>query len=242
MNSSSPGTGFLERLQRLEARLRPIWHNGRPPKNDPKAGPHWVFPGTRRPVSVGCAEAFFLSNVARASCAVTAFEIGTGFGFSSWWLAQGLEGREGSWLGSIDDYSEGKKGRDRFDFACLGAKLLDMEDRMRYFIGVSPVDVVKAVGSRTLDLAFIDGGHHGEQPVLDYLALEPFLADNSLLIFHDVNPRYSVGEAVRRALHDGWRTVRVPSSCDIVVCYRRSDAISVVESAYLAATEHRLVY
>ncbi len=54
--------------------------------------------------------------------------------------------------------------------------------------GVSPEDVDRVVGDcfdGPIDFCFVDGLHTNEQVLIDYRALEPHLADDAVLLFHD---------------------------------------------------------
>jgi len=54
--------------------------------------------------------------------------------------------------------------------------------------GISPQDVGTAVAEHldgSIDFCFIDGLHTNEQIVLDYKAVQPFLTENGVMLFHD---------------------------------------------------------
>lgn len=58
---------------------------------------------------------------------------------------------------------------------------------MRVMLGFSPQDVPMALdASDPVELVFIDGQHTNEQMWADYESVRPFLADQHILLFHDV--------------------------------------------------------
>jgi predicted O-methyltransferase YrrM len=108
------------------------------------------------------------------------FGIGNGFGWST--VAMRLLWPEPS-LTVLDNCSE---GHDAVLAASLtrdilqgigGGLLLNLE---------SPKFVADAIGNRTVSLVLIDGGHSDEQQTLDFRAVQPFLADEHVVLFHDV--------------------------------------------------------
>lgn len=61
----------------------------------------------------------------------------------------------------------------------------------------APTGVPALLQGRTIDFAFIDGGHFGEQPLRDVDAVLPFLpSERFLLVFHDTQC-----DAVSRGVH-----------------------------------------
>jgi len=71
------------------------------------------------------------------------------------------------------------------DMAKNIAKRLGTENMTDFRVGLSPNDVQKVIGERKIDFAFIDGGHFGEQPTKDFLAVLPYLSDKCAVLFHD---------------------------------------------------------
>jgi len=66
-------------------------------------------------------------------------------------------------------------------------------------VGLSPNNVPEVIGERKIDFAFIDGGHFGEQPTKDFLAVLPYLSDKCAVLFHDNNFNRYVYRAVIEA-------------------------------------------
>lgn len=183
---------------------------------------------------MGRIEAKTLKNVAQFLPAATALEVGTGFGYSSWWIAAGmaLGGSAKPWLTSLDSQSEGDLADQGKAFAEAGAERLRLTHIVRYIVGNSPEDVEACLDGRTLDIAFIDGDHRGNQPLLDYCALKGHMKKDALLLLHDIDPRYSVGKAVAAALEDGWSLVTLPTSCRLGACYKSVYAFDCFMSAF----------
>lgn len=240
MNKISPDE-FLRRIRILQAQLTPIWENGRPPKIDPHEGPHWTLPGRSRPVSIGRVESYLLFNLVVHTVARKVFEIGTGFGYSSWWLAGGTAQLDGQrWLGSLDNYTEGTLGIDGFNFAKSGASRLGLADFVHYFWGNSPDIVSQSIGRQRIDLVFIDGDHLGNQPIIDYQAVVQFLHSKSIVVFHDATERYSVPRAILMAKKDGWIPIVLPTSCDMAVCIKDQTQRVLIEKSFQLARNFHL--
>jgi hypothetical protein len=85
------------------------------------------------------------------------------------------------------------------DMAKNIAKRLGVENVIDFKVGLSPNDVPKVIGERKIDFAFIDGGHFGEQPTKDFLAVLPYLSDKCAVLFHDNNFNRDVYRAVIEA-------------------------------------------
>lgn len=229
-------TPFLTSLEPVHAELQAIWPGGRESSCCPNDGRHYTMKGHSRPVSVGQVEARLLYNLAVSSGAKRAFEIGTGFGYSSFWLGAAIFRNHAvdGWLGSIDNHSEGGVGQTGLEFAVAGSKLLGLDQTTKYFVGTSPVDLYKHI-SEPIDLGLIDGNHSGMQPSDDYQGLKPFLSDSSLLIWHDVQSRYTVGAGLAAAIKDGWSPIVFPTSCRLCVCYKRLSDWDLAMSSFEAA-------
>lgn len=101
------------------------------------------------------------------------------------------------------------------------AEMLGLSKYIDFCIGLSPDDVASVVAGRKLEYVLIDGGHCGDQPLKDWLAVKPFLADSCVVVFHDCHP---VAEPVRRALANaeielGTAAVHLPTRCALsIVC------------------------
>jgi predicted O-methyltransferase YrrM len=160
-----------------------------------------------------------LYNLVWMSRVSTAFEIGTGFGYSSFWIAAGMARNEGGkkWFGSLDNHSEGGLGESGIRFAIPSAKTLGLDAIINYFSGTLRDDLNFILNGKVLEMCFVDGNYRGDQPLTDYHGLRPFLREGSCIIWHDVNDRYTVSETVAEAERDGWRTIALPSSCNLAV-------------------------
>lgn len=152
------------------------------------------------------------------------YEIATAFGMSSFFIATAME-KTGGHLISADAYIEEEMEDFLYDhestkahvetiaelleqkrhsklprglqFAIEGALELQVDSVVDYRIACSPEGVPGLLEGRVLDFAFIDGGHFGEQPILDVKSVLPYLnRDRFLMMFHDTQC-----EAVARAVH-----------------------------------------
>lgn len=233
---------FLEMLNQIHCDLEAIWPNGREADCCGADGNHYRLCGFRRPVSIGRVEARLLYNLTRRSRARRAFEVGTAFGYSSFWIGAAVrENRvNDGWVGSIDNHSEDSAGENAFSFARSKAEQLGLSDIIQYYIGNSPQDL-DAILVEPIDIAFIDGNHHGEQPKSDYEGLRPYLTNSSFLIWHDVQAQYGVASGISAAIADGWCPVVFPTSCRICVCYRGQDQWKTLLTSYLAAEKLELL-
>lgn len=210
---------FLARINQLHSELDVIWPHGRDPVCSKNDGPHYTLRGYKRPVSIGRVEAYLLYNVVRLFSAHRGCEIGTGFGYSSFWIGAGIRslGR-GGFFGSVDDLSEGMLGDRGTVFARRWAEKLELSEINDYYAGRSP-EVLATLSLDELDFIMIDGNHNGDQPMADYKGLKPYLCSDSLLIWHDVQSKYSVNHAVAESMKDGWSVVTFPTSCRLAISY-----------------------
>ena len=234
---------FLSGIRLVQERLTPIWLSGRRPDAIPGSGYHWTLPGFSRPVSVDRIEAFFLYNLAVALRIQSAVEIGTGFGYSTLWLAGGVYevwGDEG-WVGTIDSLKEGGLGAIGTDFAAWAVEYLGLGHVITRLVGTSPTDVAGLVGGRRVELAFIDGNHQGEQPLRDFMSLTRHLAARGVVVWHDFDKRYSVPRVVEKAAELGFAYRVFPTSCGVAVSYREPTVEGWVEIAFRAAANHDFV-
>jgi predicted O-methyltransferase YrrM len=194
--------------------LRPVWPAGRNSLTDD--GGHWVLEECDRPVSVSTKEAVLLALLAADLAPDAIVEIGTGFGYSSAWLAYGAWIRRG-WtrLITVDDGSESTSGEAARRVRSELHRRLGIEG-VEALEGSSPgvlADVEIPAGS----LGFIDGNHHGNQPLLDYQAVR-LCCSGGLVVFHDNDHgRYTVGRAVDAAQSDGLSVTTLRTSCSMAV-------------------------
>ncbi|MCS7466959.1 class I SAM-dependent methyltransferase [Stieleria sp. ICT_E10.1] len=186
----------------------------------------WMYklPDRKFPYSLTFEEGMMMHYLVAANELKSGYEIATAFGFSSFFLATAFE-KTGGHLISADAYIEEEMEHYIYDhataqehveklrqlhrdkqydqlprglqFALEGAATLNIESVVDYEIACSPEGVPELLGDRTLDFAFIDGGHFGEQPVLDVKSVLPYLhPERFLMMFHDTQ-----GEAVAKAVH-----------------------------------------
>jgi predicted O-methyltransferase YrrM len=204
--------GFLPGLAPLHERLVRA-----PPGDARHRHDHsWRLPDKLFPYSCTDEEGLAMARVIQANGLRRGFEIATAFGFSSAYLGLALKAAGGR-LVSLDCYVEEWKESFEYDdaelaaataeirrkvaagelpsglrFARQSAELLELSGVVDYEIGLSPQDVGSILGERTLDLAFIDGGHFGDQPLRDFKAIEPRLEARCAVFFHDNNHNPSV--------------------------------------------------
>ncbi len=228
---------FLEGIKRVENRLSPIWEGGRRIDARPRVGRHWILPGCDRPVSVATTEGYFLYNLASILKARNVLEIGTGFGYSTLWLAGGVYEvyREDAWVGTIDSLQEGNIGLKGQRFARWASKTIKLDSIISFFTGSSPKDLPSILQGRTVDLAFIDGYHHNGQPFHDFAGLLPFLGMSGTVIWHDYDDRYSVPGDVHKSLAFGFQYRVFPTSCGMAVGFTNPNCIKLIEDAFEAA-------
>ncbi|ABS61951.1 hypothetical protein Plav_0328 [Parvibaculum lavamentivorans DS-1] len=231
-----------EKIAAMHADLDSIWPTGRNPECLPNDGGHFTLKGYTRPVSIGRIEAFLLFNLVRVLNIRTAFEIGTGFGYSSFWIAAGvIENDKGGWVGSIDSQQEGGLGVHGLDFARRWSNIIGLDSVLHFFTGKSPDDLSHVI-REPLGLAFIDGNHYGEQPVLDYTGLQPHLLQDGILVWHDIEKKYGVNAAIAASIKDGWSLVTFPTSCRIGVSYRTLAGWQAATEAFSAARNLQIIH
>ena len=211
---------FINRLNAAsDELLECTWPQGRNP-DSPWDGDHYRLPGTERPLSVSRTEARFLAHFARLLDCRTILEIGTGFGYSSTWLAWGLsQCTQPNVVYTIDDASEGSLGLHGFQTASRLWAATELSHLVRPVIGRSP-DVLAELTDIQADLVFIDGEHRAGQPRMDYQGCRAHLSPTACVVFHDVQEKYDVHEAVAMSSGDGFIPVPLNTSCEPVVAVR----------------------
>ncbi|MBR4694701.1 MAG: hypothetical protein IKO94_01315, partial [Selenomonadaceae bacterium] len=73
-----------------------------------------------------------------------------------------------------------------------------------FFPGKTTFDIEDIIGGVKLDAVFIDGAHAHPYPLLDLLFLLPYLHEESLIIFHDVNNYPFIGELGACYIFSAW--------------------------------------
>ena len=207
----------------------------------PWDGRHFKLPGTERPLSVSATEARFLTNVACLLDSTTILEIGTGFGYSSTWLAWGLSlCTEPGAIHTVDDLTEGNLGERGLKIARELWTRMGVEHLVKMVCGTSP-QVLNELSYLGADLVFIDGEHRGEQPLLDYRAALAHLASDGCIVFHDVQEKYDVDAAVLAAESDGFTCITLNTSCEPVVAVRHAFQEAIISAALSLAKRRLLV-
>jgi len=220
----------------------------------------WRLPDKLFPYSCTDEEGLAMAYVVQANSLKRGFEIATAFGFSSAYLGLALKAAGGR-LTSLDCYIEEWKESFDYDdaelaaatedvrrrvaagelpsglqFARESAALLGLTDAVDYEVGLSPQDVGLILGERTLDFAFIDGGHFGEQPLRDFKAVEPCLEPRCAVFFHDNNHNPSVAQAIAYAEQSlGVRATRLKTRFSLTVVARGLDDDSLRRLARVIA-------
>jgi hypothetical protein len=184
----------------------------------------WKLKTKKFPYSCTDEEGMAMFFTILANRLTSGFEISTAFGYSAAYIACALK-KNGGRLVTMDCYIEeseespdyvwdGKwdtlltmtqrkkeevasgKLPEGLALAQTFSRELDYADAATFSIGVSPHDVPQFV-SPPLDFAFIDGGHFGDQPTLDYQAVEKFLAPKCAVFFHDNRDSASIAAAIK---------------------------------------------
>ena len=182
----------------------------------------WRMSAHQYPWSLTDEEGLVLYDVITSNGLKSGFEIATAFGYSSLYVGLALKRNDGT-LTSMDCYVEEEKGTYHYEHKDIHAEAervrgriaagqppaglaiarqnvnrLGLDKTIRFEIGVSPQDVPRFVGSDPIDFAYIDGGHFGDQPLQDFLAIAPNLASKCAVCFHDNNSPI-IGQAVAEA-------------------------------------------
>lgn len=218
----------FEKLKTLQSKLNEIWINGKPPNDHINWGPHYCFPNSKRPVSVGKIESYFLYNLTKQVKPKISLEIGTGFGYSSWWIS-GAIGETGK-LFSIDNFSEGENIIEKRNFINNSKKFLEITNTT-YIEATSPNDLPFILGDQIIDLAFIDGEHYLNAPLNDFQGLNKYLSDSSIVIMHDVQKKYDVNKAIDYAVKIGWNCKLFKTSCGMAILYKELN-VSKLDKAF----------
>jgi predicted O-methyltransferase YrrM len=183
----------------------------------------YKLPHRKYPWSCTLQEGLILHYVIRQHGFREGYEMATAFGFSSLFMGAGLKANGGR-LTSVDCYIEASKEDyvytdedirqhvaalklctahgefpDSFSFARKLAEAAGLRETNEYAIGVSPDDIPELLKGRQIDVAFIDGGHFGLQPIEDFRAVLPFLAPRCAVFFHDNFYNEYIGHSIAAA-------------------------------------------
>ncbi|AUB40398.1 Glycosyltransferase involved in cell wall bisynthesis [Nostoc flagelliforme CCNUN1] len=223
----------------------------------------WKLREKAFPYSCTDEEGLILNYVIAANQLKSGFEISTAFGFSSMYIGLGLKQNDGQ-LVTMDCYVEEWKESFLYNpeemessvecsrmnalenilptglrFAKESAKKLGLSDVIRFEIGISPKDVPTIVGDRKLDFVFIDGGHFAEQPLLDFLAVYPYLSEKCAVFFHDNHFGTTVARAVSEAESKlGASAQKLLTRWNLTLVSRGLNKLSLATLNYLLIRKH----
>jgi hypothetical protein len=213
----------------ITALLEPVYASRMEPTKDRS----WRMPAHPFPVSLTEQEGTIIQETIRMYDLRSGYELATGFGMSSFYAGLALRENGGTLL-SMDCYSEERARTPRAEpemptphfvsdglaFALQGRRILGLDTTIRYLIGRSPDHVAAALDGLLLDYIFIDGQHAGIAPLMDTLAVIPFVAPRAVLAFHDAGST-SVDTAVDVAtLHLDGRIQRCATRHNLTLVYR----------------------
>ena len=115
-------------------------------------------------------------------------------------------------------------------------------------------DVISELGDRTLDLAFIDGLHHIEFALRDFINVEKYCSTESIILIHDVYPIDVMSAARERASWcwsgDIWRLILILKKyrpdLTVNVIASRPTGLGIVQnvdprSRVLAERQHEII-
>lgn len=223
---------FLKSLQAIEKRLTEVWPDGREEHCVQGDGRHFSLPGTSRPVSLSLVERYFLFNFCYKMRCKRVLEIGTGFGLSTVWMARSLQEIDAdAMIVTVDNLSEGQLGSRGQKFLKTIAKELDVSRNVRSVVG-DAADLCSKESAESFDMIFVDGNHNFNNPIRDYFAGARIVKPKGSIVFHDVQSKYTVGEAIVSGIRDGWSPVVYPTSCRLGVLYRDMIAFDCAQDAY----------
>lgn len=137
-----------------------------------------------------------------------AMEIGSYLGASACYLAAGIQHRRGL-LFCVDGWDNATMAEgERDTLAEFERNTAFLSDVIRPVVRKSEDLSLEDVGGELLDLVFIDGDHSHAAARRDRLTVEPWIADDGLLAFHDFRSEAFPGvtQAVDEILAEGvWR-------------------------------------
>lgn len=160
-------------------------------------------------------EALLLHWAAEFCQPVLALEIGSYVGWTAAHMAAAM--RTGTLI-CVDDFTECHDGPRQM--VRLGANLerADVAQRVRVVPGHSPEILDAAVGD-LVDLAFVDGCHQGEQPLLDVQAVARLMAPDGVLAVHDTWMPH-VARACAWLREHGWSETVFPTPARLAFYHR----------------------
>ncbi|MGQ9806154.1 MAG: class I SAM-dependent methyltransferase [Chlorobiales bacterium] len=205
----------LSKMKLVQELLDPV-----PSENSSPHHQNWKLKSKNFPYSCSDEEGLLLYFTIKENHFKSGFEIATAFGYSTCYLGLAFQ-KTGGTCTTVDCYIEEFKD-DCFytdndvireienirshinsenvpiglSTAKSSAHRLGLEHVIEFKIGLSPNDIPQIIGQRKIDFAFIDGGHFGDQPTKDFLAIAPYLSEKCAILFHDNNYNKSVYDAI----------------------------------------------
>lgn len=175
------------------------------------------------PYSITMEEGLFMLKTILKNNLKNGYEIATAFGISSFFIGLGFK-KTGGLLKTMDCYIEESKNDFIYSaeeiknhievlnmqiekgkyptglkIAKENAKFIKIENNVNYIVGVSPSDAEKYLSDDKLDFVFIDGGHFGNQPTIDFESVKEKIGEKCALFFHDNNQNPAVASAINAA-------------------------------------------
>jgi hypothetical protein len=213
----------------------------------------WRLKEKKFPYSCTDEEGLLLNYIIQANQLKSGFEIATGFGYSSIYSGLGFKETNGKLI-SVDCYVEEDKEfpiytneelqkcvvsvknniqRGNYPvglkFAKDHANLLGLSNSINFVIGLSPADIPSILGKVTLDFVFIDGGHFDGQPLKDFLAVSPYLADKWAIFFHDTGNEDGISAVTEVEKKLGIKAINLPTKWNLTLLSKNLDADSIHE-------------
>lgn len=177
-------------------------------------GPHRKLRGMMFPISIGEDECRVFGALVEAFRPVTCFIIGNAFGLSSCYIAASMRACGGRSVTTLDSEQEGDGATCGRIARALAARLqLDLLTNVK---GRSPEDIAGAAREPSYDLIFIDGAHIHPQVTRDYEGLRPYIADSTVVVWHDYWLS-GIHQSVKRATDEGMHCLWLPTSCEMVI-------------------------
>jgi len=216
--------GIVQELDNI-AGLDVVWKHG----VVHLGGPHYRLRGTLGPVSLGEDECVVFGRLIEEFKPTNCFIIGNAFGLSSVFIAKMMESCGGKSVVTLDSKSEGD-GQRCFETAAR------LRERMNCRLltnnaGWSPDDIDNVANDESYDLIFIDGDHSHPQVTRDFHGVKHLAREDSILCWHDYWLA-GVPESVEAAQYEGYHTIKVNSSCEIVFGTRSDTVLHRVVSLY----------
>jgi predicted O-methyltransferase YrrM len=149
-----------------------------------------------------------------------ALEIGSYVGWTAAHIAAAME--TGGTLICVDDLTESGDGPAQLMRLNCNLTRAGVANRVRVVPGHSPEILQFAVGE-LLDLAFIDGCHHGQQPLLDVQAVAALMAPDGVIAMHDTWMP-DVMRACDWLGDEGWAELLLPTPARLAFYYRERPA------------------